>query len=623
MASDHPAGAPPRRPRSTVRRILPYVARYRGSLCLLLLTTVVEAAAAAAGPLILKAIIDDGITPRRSSVVIWLCLAIIGVALIDAAASYLNGWLSGRVGEGLVFDLRTEVFAHVQRQSIAFFSRTQTGALISRLNTDVVGARQAVTTLLSSSVSMFLTLVFIVATMFYLSWQLAVMTLILIPIFLPPIQLIARRMQRLTRQTMQLDAELSATMNERFNVSGAILTKLFGRPEQEIRDFSAVAGRLRDKVARTIVLGRTMGILVSVVTALITAVVYGVGGLLTVHGIVGVGTLVAMATLLARLYGPVNEVSEIHVAALTTKLSFERLFELLDMKPQVTEADEARQVPLNEDVAPGIRFDSVGFRYPTEADLPLGSLETVATTSLPAKSDRWILRDLTFEAPAGKLTALVGPSGAGKSTITHLVQRLYDPQTGVVRIGGFDVRDLTFQSVRETVCTVTQDAHLFHDTLRANLLYARPEATEQELIDACTAAQIWDAVQALPNGLDTVVGERGYRFSGGEKQRLALARLLLRAAPVVVLDEATAHLDSESEAAIQNALKYALQGRTSLVIAHRLSTIREADQILVIDQGQVREQGTHEELLLAGGLYADLYRTQFAPQGRSGEVLAS
>ncbi|WP_329101137.1 ABC transporter ATP-binding protein/permease [Micromonospora sp. NBC_01699] len=608
----------------TVRRILPYVVKYRGMLSLLLLLTVLEAAIVAAGPLILKAIVDNGILPGRTSVVGWLCLAVVGLALLDAAITYGGGWLSGRVGEGLVYDLRTQVFTHVQQQSVAFFTRAETGALMSRLNTDVIGARQAVTTLLSNAAGTTLTLVFVVGTMIYLSWQLALISLVLIPIFLPPVQLLARRVQRLTRQTMQLDAELSSMMSERFNVSGAILAKLFGRPEEESRLFAARAARLRDVVARTVVQSRMMGILVSVVTALITAVVYGVGGVLTIEGTVQIGTLVAMAALLARLYGPVNEISEIHVAALTTALSFERLFELLDLEPQVRERPGARVLPVPPDgSAPDVRFEEVNFRYPTAADLPLGSLESITIPEPDRPVDRWTLQDLSFHAPAGKLTALVGPSGAGKSTITHLVQRLYDPQAGTVRLGGHDLRDLTLQSVRDAICTVTQDAHLFHDTLRANLLYARSEATEQELIDACVAAQIWDAVQALPNGLDTVVGERGYRFSGGERQRLALARLLVKSASVVVLDEATAHLDSESELSIQRALSNALAGRTSLVIAHRLSTIREADQILVIDQGRVREQGTHDELLLAGGLYAELYRTQFAEQAGDVPAIAS
>ncbi|MEU1588446.1 ABC transporter ATP-binding protein [Micromonospora sp. NPDC005710] len=616
MADNGPAASSTTRPEvrwRTLRRILPYVLKYRWRLSLLLLLTVVEAAIVAAGPVILKAVVDDGILPRRTSVVLWLCAAVVGLALVDAAVAYAGGLLTGRVGEGLVYDLRTQVFTHVQKQSVAFFTRAETGALISRLNNDVIGARQAVTTLLSNAASTILTLVFVIGTMIYLSWQLALLSLVLIPIFLPPIQLLARRMQRLTRQTMQLDSELSSMMSERFNVSGAILTKLFGRPEEESRLFGDRAARLRDVRARTVVQAQMMGILVAVVTALITAVVYGVGGYLTIQGSVQIGTLVAMAALLSRLYGPVNEISEIHVAALTTALSFERLFELLDMKPQVREREGALALPVPPDgSAPDVRFENVTFHYPTAADMPLGSLESIAMPEPGRPEDRPTLRGLSFHAPAGKLTALVGPSGAGKSTITHLVQRLYDPRSGTVCLGGHDLRELTLQSVRDAICTVSQEAHLFHDTLRANLLYARPEATEQELIDACVAAQIWDAVKVLPHGLDTVVGEHGYRFSGGEKQRLALARLLVKAASVVVLDEATAHLDSESELAIQHALRNALAGRTSLVIAHRLSTIREADQILVIDQGQVRERGTHEELLLAGGLYSELYRTQFA-----------
>ncbi|MER6079116.1 ABC transporter ATP-binding protein [Streptomyces sp. NPDC001833] len=599
--------------KGTVRRILPYTRNYRWSLLVLMLTTVVNAGIAVATPLMLKMIIDDGIEPRDRSVVIWLCLAVAGLALVDALAVYVQSWCSGRIGEGIVYELRTQVFAHVQDQPLAFFTRAQTGALVSRLNTDVIGARQAVTTLLSQSVSTLLTLVLVLGAMFYLSWQITLAALVMIPLFLVPVRLIARRLQRLTRQTMQLDAEMSSMMNERFNVAGAMLAKLYGRTADESGIFAGKAARVRDVAVVGVVWGRLLFIIVSVLTAMTTALVYGLGGVLTIDGTLQIGTLVAMVTLLLRLYGPINQLTTMQSTAMIALVSFDRVFEVLDLKPIVAERPEARPLPA-ADSAPDIEFDQVAFRYPSAQEVSLASLESIARRKPERADDTLILDDLTFRAPAGRLTALVGPSGAGKTTITHLVPRLYDPNRGTVRLGGHDIRGLTLQSLRDTVGVVTQDAHLFHDTLRANLLYARPGATDGELAEACRAALIWDTVQALPDGLDTVVGDRGYRLSGGEKQRIALARLLLKAPPVVVLDEATAHLDSESEAAIQRALKTALAGRTSLVIAHRLSTIRDADQILVVEGGRIRERGTHEELLTAGGLYSDLYRTQFAQQ---------
>ena len=455
------------------------------------------------------------------------------------------------------------------------------------------------------------------SAIFALSWQLAILALVVIPLFIAPAKLVGKRVQRLTREAMQLDAELGSMMNERFNVAGAILTKLYGRPEEETDQFTRRASRVRDIAVMTNVNGRVLPIIVGLLAALMTALVYGFGGSLVISGSFKIGTLVALAFLITRLYGPINQLTNIQVNFLTALVSFDRVFEVLDLKPLITDRPGAMALPAMENgsgSAPPIEFDNVSFRYPAASEISLASLESIA---LPVRErsahQAWVLRDVSFQAPAGKLTALVGPSGAGKTTITHLVPRLYDPSSGAVRIGGHDIRDLTLQSLHAAVGVVPQEAHLFHDTLRANLLYARPGATEQELRQACEAARIWDLICSLPDGLETVAGDRGYRFSGGEKQRLALARLLLKAPPVVVLDEATAHLDSESEVAIQDALKIALTGRTSLVIAHRLSTIREADQILVIDAGQVRERGTHDELLAAGGLYAELYRTQFRP----------
>jgi ATP-binding cassette subfamily B protein len=600
----------------TVRRIIPYAKRSRWTLVLLLTATALDSGITVANPLLLGIIIDRGILPRRIDVIVALSLAIAALGLIDAAASYLQAWSSARVGQGLVLNLRTQVFSHVQRQPLAFFTRSQTGSLVSRLNTDVIGAQQAVTTLLSQTLSTILTLALVLSALFFLSWPITVVALVVIPLFVFPGKVIGRKLQRLARQGMQLDAELGSMMNERFNVGGAMLTKLYGRPDEEAAMFGGRAVRIRDIAVATGVYGRAFGIMIGLLAALLSALVYGLGGSLVVSGEFKIGTLVAMATLITRLYGPINQVTNIQVNFLTALVSFDRVFEVLDLRPLIADRPGASALPAAEPghgaAAPQVEFDEVCFRYPAAAEVSLASLESIALP-MPERTDNtWILRNVSFRAPPGKLTALVGPSGAGKTTITHLVPRLYDPLSGAVRIGQHDIRDVTLKSLNDTVGVVTQDAYLFHDTIRANLMYARPGATEQEVRQACEAARIWDLIASLPDGLETVAGDRGYRFSGGEKQRIALARLLLKAPPVVVLDEATAHLDSESELAIQQALKTALAGRTSLVIAHRLSTIREADQILVIDAGQIHERGTHDELLALGGLYAELYHTQFA-----------
>jgi ATP-binding cassette subfamily B protein len=603
----------------TVRRIIPYALRHRWSLLALVLVTALHAVLAALAPIILKFVIDDGIMAKRLDIIVMLSLLIIGLALVDAAAIYVQTWFSGRVGQGVLYDLRTTVFAHVQRQPLAFFTRTQTGALVSRLNTDVVGAQQAVTTLLSQTTSTVLMLVLMLATMFYLSWQLSLVALAMIPIFFLPAKAVGRRLQRLTRRRMELDAEMASMMNERFNVGGATLAKLYGRPEEEAEEFAAKAGSVRDIGTRLMLYGQLIMILLTILMAVTTAVVYGLGGAFLINGALEIGTLVAMATLLLRVYGPINQLSNMHVHVMTALVSFDRLFEVLDLKPLIEERAGARTLTTSNGssatAAPDIEFEQVSFQYPDTKDVSLASLESIALPAPERRHDAWILRDVSFRAPAGQLTALVGPSGAGKTTITQLVPRLYDPASGTVRIGTEDVRGVTLRSLNDAVGVVTQDAHLFHDTIRANLLYARPDAIERELIEACEAARIWEVISLFPDGLDTVVGDRGHRLSGGEKQRVALARLLLKSPPIVVLDEATAHLDSESEAAIQRALHTALAGRTSLVIAHRLSTIREAHQILVIDGGQIKERGSHDELLAAGGLYADLYRIQYARQG--------
>jgi ATP-binding cassette subfamily B protein len=606
----------------TVRRILTYARPYRGALAAFMVMTALDALITVVNPLLLRYLIDHGILAKNEAIVIGIAGAVAGVALFDALLGFANRWFSARIGEGLIYDLRTQVFTHVQRQPIAFFTRAQTGSLVSRLNSDVIGAQQAIVSTMSSVLSNLLSLIVILVTMFYLSWLVSVIALALIPMFILPARLVGRRMQRMTRESMQLDAEMGSTMTERFNVAGAMLVKLFGRPREESELFAGRAERVRDIGVTIAMYGQVFFIALTLLAALATAVVYGLGGSLVINGAFQLGTLVALTTLLGRVYGPITALSNVQVSVMTALVSFDRVFEVLDLKPLIEDKPGAVTMPRTmsgngSGPAPDIEFDDVSFRYPGAADVSLASLESVALP-VPERTDATanVLDGVTFTAPSGKLTALVGPSGAGKTTITHLAARLYDPDTGSVRIGGYDLTDVTQESLHDAVGVVTQDAHLFHDTLRANLAYAKPGASEAELIEACRAAQIWDLIETLPDGLDTIVGDRGYRLSGGEKQRVALARLLLKAPTVVILDEATAHLDSESEAAVQRALKSALANRTSLVIAHRLSTIRDADQILVIEAGRVTERGTHEELLAAGGLYAELYHTQFAGQER-------
>ena len=605
----------------TVRRIAHYARPYRLHLVIFLLATSVDAVITVVNPLLLRELIDRGIMGKDQALVIGLALAVAGVAIFDTLLSFVIRWFSARIGEGLIYDLRTQVFDHVQRQPIAFFTRAQTGSLVSRLNSDVIGAQQAITSTLSGVLSNVLALVVILITLFYLSWMVSLIALIMIPLFILPARLVGRRLQRLTRESMQLNAEMGSTMTERFNVAGAMLVKLFGRPRTESALFSQRAARVRDIGVVQTMYGSVFFVSLTLLTSLVTALVYGLGGTLVIDGTLQIGTLVALTTLLSRVYGPISSLSNVQINVMTALVSFDRVFEVLDLKPLIAERPDAAVLPAlipgdgGKPAAPEIQFDHVSFRYPSASEVSLASLESIARPA-PERpsSSAGVLHEVSFRAPSGQLTALVGPSGAGKTTITALAARLYDPNEGVVRIGGEDIRDVTLESLHDVVGVVTQDAHLFHDTIRANLTYARPEATELEVIEACEAAQIWDLIASLPDGLDTVVGDRGYRLSGGEKQRVALARLLLKAPSVVVLDEATAHLDSESEVAVQHALKSALSGRTSLVIAHRLSTIREADQILVVDEGRIAERGTHTELLAAGGLYADLYHTQFADQ---------
>jgi ATP-binding cassette, subfamily B, bacterial len=599
------------------RRILEFARPFRRQLIAFLVLVVIDAALVVAPPLLVRRIINDGIGQHDRGIVVSTSLAIAGMAVAEAVLSLAQRYYSSRIGEGLIHLLRTKVYTHVQQMPIAFFTRTQTGALVSRLNSDVIGAQQAFTSTLSSVVSNVVTLAMVLTTMLLLSWQITVVALIMLPLFIVPARLLGRRLASISREAMVLNAEMGQTMTERFNVSGALLVKIFGRLPEESRRFSDRAARVRDIGVTQAMYGRLLFIALTLVASLATALVYGAGGWFVVSGALDLGALVAMAALLGRLYGPLTSLSNVQVDIMTALVSFDRVFEVLDLKPLVADRPGAPDLPAGSAT---VELDHVSFRYPSADEVSLASLESVAR--LDQAPSEQVLSDVSFRIEAGEMVALVGPSGAGKTTITGLVSRLYDVQSGVVRVGGHDVRDVTQASLHRVVGVVTQDAHMFHDSIRGNLLYARPEATDDELVKACRDAQIWDLVSHLPDGLDTVVGDRGYRLSGGEKQRLAIARLLLKAPSVVVLDEATAHLDSESEAAVQRALATALAGRTSLVIAHRLSTVRDAHQILVVDDGHIVERGSHHQLLAAGGLYAELYRTQFAEQEDAGEVLA-
>ncbi|WP_082574365.1 MULTISPECIES: ABC transporter ATP-binding protein [unclassified Nocardioides] len=592
--------------RGTVRRVVGFARPHRRLITVFLVLTVIDSCLVVVSPLLAKHIIDDGIVGGDAQLVTLLALAMAGVALLGAVLSVGEGWLSSRIGEGLIFDLRTRVFGHVQRQSLAFFTRTQTGALVSRLNNDVIGAQRAFTSTLSSTVASTISVVVVGIAMLALSWEVTLLCLAIFPLMLLVSRWVSGRLAGLTRMQMDGNADMGNAMTERFNVGGAMLLKLFGRRHEEDEVFARKAAHVRDLGIRISLLTRIFAASMMAVPALATALVYGVGGHLAVDNALTVGTLIALATLLLRLLGPLQSLSNVRIDVMTALVSFERVFEVLDLPALIEEKPDAVVLPRS---AARLEFDHVAFSYPRPDDVSLASLETVARKE--SREGGPVLTDIGFVAEPGQMVALVGPSGAGKTTITHLVARLYDADDGVVRVGGHDVRDVTLESLEDVVGYVTQDAHMFHDTIRANLLYARPGATDPDIWAALEAGQIATMVRGLPDGLDTVVGDRGYRLSGGERQRLAIARLLLKAPSIVVLDEATAHLDSESEVAVQRALDAALEGRTSLVIAHRLSTVREADQILVVDGGRIVQRGTHASLLAEGGLYADLYRTQF------------
>ncbi len=602
----------------TTRRVVEYARPYKGQIGIFLVLVVIDALLVVAVPLLLKAIVDEGVGKGDSALVVRLALIVAGLAVLDGGLTLVQRWYSARIGEGLIYDLRGQVFGHVLRQPIAFFTRAQTGALVTRLGNDVIGAQQAFTSVLSNVVSNAISLVAIVITMLALSWPITLAALALVPFFLLPARFMGRRLAGLTHDQMSLNADLGTRMNERFNVAGALLVKLFGRPRTEDAEYAERAGQVRD-IGVKIALNRSVFFVGLTMTAsLATALVYGIGGVMTVNGSLTVGALIGLAALMARLYGPLTAMSNVRVDVMTALVSFERVFEVLDLEPLVAEARDARALP------PGpvrVEVDHLSFAYPAADQVSLASLESSASGD--RKGGGEVLHDISFAVGPGRLVALVGPSGAGKTTITSLVARLYDPTEGAVRINGVDLREATMESLQDAVGVVTQEAHLFHDTIRANLAYAAPEATEAEMLAALRAAQVLPLVESLPSGLDTVVGDRGHRLSGGEKQRLAIARLLLKSPGLIVLDEATAHLDSESEQALQRALDEALRDRTALVIAHRLSTVRHADEILVVHAGRIVERGTHGELVALGGLYADLYRTQFLSDSSTDPVPAS
>ena len=594
-------------PPGLVRRTIRFGRPYAGILAFFLFLVVLDAAAGVINPLIYRKLINQGILAGNEALIIKLALLAALVSVVDSALTFFQRQIAARVGLDILLDLRTRVFVHIQQMSLAFFTRARTGALVSRLNTDLSGVRDAFTDILSTAVGNLVTVILVVSAMFVLSWKLTLCTLILVPCFLLPARYVGRKLRVLTRETYDRVAEMNNLMVERFTVAGALVSKIFGRPADERAAFVKEATRVRDIGLKSSTYGRLLFIGLGLVASLGVALVYGWGGIEASRHVLDVGTVVALISYLLRLYGPLTALSNLQIDVMTTLVSFERVFEVLDLKAMVTEKTDAKPIP------PGpvrVEFAAVDFRYPNAEEVSLASLESVAV--LTKHAERQVLHGVSFTAEPGQMIALVGPSGAGKTTLAQLIARLYDVRAGAIRFNGVDLRDATLDSVRATVGMVMQETHLFHDTLRANLLYARPDATEAELATALHDAQLTAVIAALPQGLDTVVGDRGHRLSGGEKQRVAIARLLLKAPAVVILDEATAHLDSESERAIQEAFQSALKGRTSFVIAHRLSTVQQADQILVLEKGRVVEHGRHADLLQAGGLYAHLHHTQFA-----------
>lgn len=589
----------------TLKRIISFAKPYKIYLIVFLATVVIDSVLVVATPLLLRSLIDKGVIPGRGDVVTRLAIVVGVLAVADAGFNMFGRWFSSRIGEGLIYDLRTQVFAHVQRQSIAFFTRTQTGALISRINSDVIGAQQAFTATLSGVLSNTLSLLLVSIAMLTLSWQITLISLLLLPVFLIPTKWIGKKLQGYTRRSFELNAEMSSTMTERFNVSGALLVSLYGDNDKELKNFSGKARNVADMGVNIAMLNRIFFIAMTSVAAVATSFAYGIGGHLAINKSITVGTLLAITALLARLYGPLTALSNVRVDVMSALVSFERVFEVLDLEPMVKDPLAPISIP---STTPEIRFQDVHFSYPKASQISLASLESAAKPEIVESGT--VLSGITFNVKAGTLTAIVGPSGAGKSTISALIPRLYDVTSGAITINEVDIKKASILELRKLIGVVTQDSHMFHESIRANLLYAKSDATEAELLAACDSAQIGNFIRSLPNGFDTVVGERGHRLSGGEKQRLAIARLLLKAPKIVILDEATAHLDSENEALVQKAFETALQGRTSVVIAHRLSTIQGADQIIVLEDGKIAEIGRHDELVAKRGLYFELFQRQ-------------
>ena len=596
--------------KGTLPRIWEFARPFKFYLLCFLITIVLDALLTVSTPLILRNLIDQGVIPKKYHVVTVLSILVGVLAVTDSVTNLVGRWFSARIGEGLIYEMRTKVFSHIQTQSIAFFTRTQTGALISRINSDVIGAQNAFTDTLSGVVSNVLTLSLVAGAMFTLSWQITALSLLLLPAFIYPTKWVGRKIQNLTRESFNTNAEMSSMMTERFNVSGALLVLLYGKRGAESLGFNTRARRVADIGIEIALLNRIFFVSILSVASIATAIAYGVGGHLAISGAITVGSLLAITTLLARLYGPITSLTNVRVDVMTALVSFERVFEVLDLEPMVRDNPGAKELKASK---PSVVFDHVEFRYPTADEISLASLEMVAKKEIVDSGV--VLKDLSFTCAPGTLTAIVGPSGAGKSTISGLIPRLYDVTKGSISIDGINVKDITLDSLRNEIGVVTQDSHMFHDTIEANLRYARPDATLAQIQSACEAAQMWEFISALPNGLETIVGERGHRLSGGEKQRLAIARLLLKAPSIVILDEATAHLDSENEALVQAALEHALVGRTSIVIAHRLSTVQKADQILVLENGYLVESGKHDVLITQGGLYFDLYQRQVLSTG--------
>ena len=599
--------------KATLKRVLGFARPHRGKLIAFVVLSVVMAFLAVATPVLAGRVVDAIVAKAGVEEVVWLAVLIAIVAIAEAGLGLVSRWLSSVIGEGVIVDLRTRVFDHVQKMPIAFFTRTRTGALVSRLNNDVIGAQSAFAGTLSGVVSNLVALILTLVVMLGTSWQVTVLAMILLPVFLIPARRMGSRLADLRREAAEHNAARGTPMTERFSAPGATLVKLFGRPADESREFAVRAGRVRDIGIRTAMLQFTFVTALTLVSALALALVYGMGGWLAITGQLAAGDVVVLALLLTRLYAPLTALSNARVEIMSALVSFERVFEILDLKPLIQQKPDAVAVP------PGpvsVEFDDVRFAYPSADKVSLASLEEVST--LDTRGGEEVLHGISFRVEPGQTVALVGSSGAGKSTIAQLLARLYDVDSGSVRLGGaapgsgLDVRDATFDSLRETLGMVTQDGHLFHESIASNLRLARPDATESDMWEAIRQARLETMIRSLPDGLDTVVGERGYRLSGGERQRLTIARLLVASPRVVILDEATAALDSTNEAAVQAALGAALEGRTAVVIAHRLSTVRAADVILVVEGGRIVERGTHTELLAAEGRYAELYRTQFA-----------